>query len=766
MGVLFALFLLGAAVAAPLTERALVARARERGVLLSARDVDAGLSRVRLRQVRATLVGVPDHEIRLEQVDVRVRLWGLSWSRIEVQGGRIEMAGSWPVLVERLSAWRRRHSPAKPGEQRAAKAKARAVVVSKLSAELRLAEDEKVHVSGLAFEDLGSGPARAGADRVTYEGPGLGVDAAGFECGVSSGPSGFSLSFLRAAEMRISRRLQAEAPVPASAAAAPGAPTKAAPSAGLAERWVTYPERAIELRAALALVRRVARERLPPVVTVERLWLGLERGRERLAVGPSRLQLRRSESALEWSLLPLERARGTPLELAGRLPIAEDQPVTVRLRGGPVTFSQLGVQEGDFGLAAVAGSTLEGQADVELAADATRFVAAGSWSLENLALRVERLASDAILVPRVSARGTLRAAVDGSSFELEGGELTIGQARFDGRVQIARQDGKVLVDSGLRAPLVSCQALLDSAPRALLGAVADMQWSGTFSLDAAVRADSSALGKMGVVWKFDNGCRVTAVPAPLDPERFRGPFSLEVVGADGALQTLEFGPGTASFVHMDDISPYMEAALLVTEDGRFFKHDGFDDRAIESAIVDNVRAGTFVRGASTLSMQLAKNLYLSRTKTLSRKLQEAALTMLLEQNFSKRELLELYLNVVEFGPGIYGVGPAASYYFGQTARDLSPAQAFFLASLLPAPTVQHFAADGRLSASRLRHVQSLLRISHQRGRLSADELARALLEEPRFGVKESRAAEAASAESGAAVETPAPQPATGVPPQP
>jgi penicillin-binding protein 1A len=137
-------------------------------------------------------------------------------------------------------------------------------------------------------------------------------------------------------------------------------------------------------------------------------------------------------------------------------------------------------------------------------------------------------------------------------------------------------------------------------------------------------------------------------------------------------------------------------------------------------------------------MQLAKNLYLSRTKTLSRKLQEAALTMLLEQNFSKRELLELYLNVVEFGPGIYGIGPAAAYYFGKPARDLSPAQAFFIASVLPSPTVRHFDEQGNLSASRLRHVHSLLRISHERGRLSADELAQALAEVPHFGVSESQ----------------------------
>src|SRR5690606_4948166 len=183
---------------------------------------------------------------------------------------------------------------------------------------------------------------------------------------------------------------------------------------------------------------------------------------------------------------------------------------------------------------------------------------------------------------------------------------------------------------------------------------------------------------------------------------------------------------------------------------------------IESAIRDNVRAGAFVRGASTLSMQLAKNLYLSRTKTLSRKLQEAALTMLLEQNFTKRELMELYLNVEEFGPGIYGIGPAAAYYFGQTPGQLTPAQAFFIASLLPAPTVQHFNAEGRLSASRWRHVQSLLRIAHQRQRLNDDELARALAQELRFGVPASQPQHHPSS-AAPSPAPPAPHDRTGAP---
>jgi membrane peptidoglycan carboxypeptidase len=105
----------------------------------------------------------------------------------------------------------------------------------------------------------------------------------------------------------------------------------------------------------------------------------------------------------------------------------------------------------------------------------------------------------------------------------------------------------------------------------------------------------------------------------------------------------------------------------------------------------------------------------------------------LEQNFEKHELLELYVNVVEFGPGIYGIRQAAEYYFSTSPDRLTPAQAFFLASLLPAPTRRHFEEDGRLSAGRADHVRRLLKISRAREGLTEGELEEALAEELVFG---------------------------------
>ena len=141
-----------------------------------------------------------------------------------------------------------------------------------------------------------------------------------------------------------------------------------------------------------------------------------------------------------------------------------------------------------------------------------------------------------------------------------------------------------------------------------------------------------------------------------------------------------------------------------------------------------------MRGASTLSMQLAKNLYLGQEKTLSRKLQEAVFTMLLEQELSKVELLELYLNVVEFGPGIYGIGPAAQYYFAKHPRDLTLGQALYLASILPNPDASHFKEDGRLSPGWTSYLKRLMQIAHDRKRINDDELEAGLGEQVAFRV--------------------------------
>jgi monofunctional biosynthetic peptidoglycan transglycosylase len=140
-----------------------------------------------------------------------------------------------------------------------------------------------------------------------------------------------------------------------------------------------------------------------------------------------------------------------------------------------------------------------------------------------------------------------------------------------------------------------------------------------------------------------------------------------------------------TWVTYDRISPNLVRAVLAGEDSRFFDHSGFDWEEIQKAIEKDWREKRFVRGASTVTQQLAKNLFLSTSKNPLRKVHEALITWELEQFLGKRRILELYLNVIEWGDGIYGAEAASRHYFNTSAKSLSAEQAAFLSAMIPNP---------------------------------------------------------------------------------
>ena len=133
------------------------------------------------------------------------------------------------------------------------------------------------------------------------------------------------------------------------------------------------------------------------------------------------------------------------------------------------------------------------------------------------------------------------------------------------------------------------------------------------------------------------------------------------------------------------ISSHLKRAVVAAEDARFLDHEGFDWEAIQQAMARNERRGKIVAGASTISQQLAKNLFLSGSRSWVRKGQEALITWMLETTMSKRRILELYLNFAEWGEGVFGAEAAARHHFGLPAAALSQEQAAWLASILPSP---------------------------------------------------------------------------------
>ncbi len=159
------------------------------------------------------------------------------------------------------------------------------------------------------------------------------------------------------------------------------------------------------------------------------------------------------------------------------------------------------------------------------------------------------------------------------------------------------------------------------------------------------------------------------------------------------------------WVSYSRISSNLKRAVVVSEDIRFFSHDGFDDAEIKAALQDAWEDKELPRGASTLTQQLAKNLWLSPSYNPLRKVKEAILTRQIESELSKRRILELYLNVAEFGRGIYGAEAAARHYYGKSARSLTERQAAELAASLPRPKSWHPGSKSRAYQRKVRSIQ-------------------------------------------------------------
>ena len=159
-----------------------------------------------------------------------------------------------------------------------------------------------------------------------------------------------------------------------------------------------------------------------------------------------------------------------------------------------------------------------------------------------------------------------------------------------------------------------------------------------------------------------------------------------------------------TWVPYDRISPNLVRAVLAGEDSRFFDHAGFDWEEIKIALEKDWNEGKFSRGASTISQQLAKNLFLSTSKNPIRKLHEAAITKEMEWILGKRRILEIYLNVIEWGDGIYGAEAAARNYFNTSAASLSTDQAAFLSAIIPSPNGAFSPAKHRRRVERRRNL--------------------------------------------------------------
>jgi len=288
-----------------------------------------------------------------------------------------------------------------------------------------------------------------------------------------------------------------------------------------------------------------------------------------------------------------------------------------------------------------------------------------------------------------SGHTALRASVRGRDaereIELTQLEVTVGDLRADitGRLRWPR--GESLPRQGeLRAalPRTDCMKALTSLPTPLRDRLAGLSARGQLSASAGLEFDIDDPDATHLDVDVDVAdCRVLSEASHADPRALMNPF--EHTFPNGEKRTVGYGAG--EYATLKSLPAYLDGAFVAAEDARFFDHHGFDARQIESSLAIDLQQRAIVRGGSTISQQLVKNVFLVHDRSLSRKLQEAILTWRLEAHLGKRLILERYLNIIELGDGIYGLSEAARYWFGKPPSELGVGEAAFLAALTPAP---------------------------------------------------------------------------------
>jgi hypothetical protein len=354
------------------------------------------------------------------------------------------------------------------------------------------------------------------------------------------------------------------------------------------------------------------------------------------------------------------------------------------------------------------------------------------WNLRahEITLSSPRLAADPVGPVSGVSRGRAIVDLPGAHLKVEDAELRLGgDARAAATLSLdVRFRPERTFDLRVDAPALDWRALAELLPPQFAPGRDAPPVTGTFGLELHAVGPVNDAAR----WALDASVDLSRLARQRDSP-LHGPFRHEAQLFGGRSRGIVIGPQNPSFVTVAALPQHVVRAITTAEDASFWVHDGFDFHELEDAIAAGARRGQLGRGASTISQQVAKNLWLGRERTLARKAREALLTMALEASLPKRRILEIYVNLAEWGPGIVGLGEAARHYFGEDARDLSPREAAFLASIIPNPIRFHvYCARGELSPAWTARVDDLLIRLWATGVLTTDQLDAALVERLAF----------------------------------
>jgi hypothetical protein len=310
----------------------------------------------------------------------------------------------------------------------------------------------------------------------------------------------------------------------------------------------------------------------------------------------------------------------------------------------------------------------------------------GSGEVDSLRLYNSKLATDTVVFGKTG--GTLAMQINRSFITVEPTSvLKVNNILLSTFMQYPLGKDKQYA-LRLKMPSTPAQTFFNSLPQGMFNTFAGIQVKGNLSY----LLDCSMDGNMPDSLKFESelkkdGFEIVKYGAE-NFARINGPFMHTVYENGAPFRSFIVGEENPNYTPSDQLSIHFKNAILTNEDPSFFYHHGFIPQSFRDAIVEVYKAGfKFVRGGSTISMQLVKNVYLERKKTIARKAEEALIVWLIENNHisSKERMFEVYTNIIELAPGIYGIGEGSAFYFNKRPADLTMAEAIYLSNIVPRP---------------------------------------------------------------------------------
>ncbi|MXV49841.1 penicillin-binding protein [Pedobacter sp. HMF7647] len=325
-------------------------------------------------------------------------------------------------------------------------------------------------------------------------------------------------------------------------------------------------------------------------------------------------------------------------------------------------------------------------------------VITGSCAIKNLLINHPKIAANDVVVPDGSIDADLLIGENFVSIE-KSSVIHLKKITANPFMRYTLFPKKVY-EVKLHTDEMDAQQLFDSFPQGMFESLEGVKVAGKLQYDLNFYLDTTDPDNV----QFDSrmnqkGFRVVSY-GKTDLSKINGTFVYTPYEYGKPMRDITIGPSNRDFTPIGNISSNLKNALLTAEDPSFFSHHGFVEESIRKSIATDFKEKSFKRGASTISMQLVKNVYLNRQKTMARKIEEILITWMIENGrlSNKQRMFEVYLNLIEWGRNVYGIGEASRYYFGKSPSELTQGEGIFLASIVPRPKkgLYFFEPDGSL----------------------------------------------------------------------